>query len=168
MTSGNECHPEYDERACRGRDIFVDGPQTPAQVGQLFGEVLGVGARGIVLEDASAQHQREAWSERRRIEVYQLESGSDFAFKLSIDLDTPIDVDRFSDLAQNRRLKIAWSVNERAAHDHDYYVAFPDGSIAIYPLSFRETTESYACIMLPSDLVEPAGSTIGKGLAQNR
>jgi hypothetical protein len=133
--------------APRGRDIFVNGGQSPAQIGALFGAALEVQPSGIVSEDASRELWLEAYGQPRKIEVYQLEKFGDFLFKLAIDLlDIPIDVNRFPGLASTHRLTIAWAVDE-ASLKNDYYVAFPDGSVTVHALRFDETEESYGCFL---------------------
>jgi hypothetical protein len=140
--------------APHGRDIFVNGVQSPAQIGALFGAALEVQPSGIVLEDASRELWLEAYSQPRKIEVYQLEKFGDFLFKLEIDLlDIPIDVNRFPDLARAHRLTIAWAVDESSLKD-DYYVAFPDGSVTVHTLRFDEE-ESDSCFLGPAQEETP-------------
>ncbi|QEI06766.1 hypothetical protein FXN63_13690 [Pigmentiphaga aceris] len=133
-----------------GRDIFVApsalNPQTATEIGLLFANAFGVPPHALSLDDDPAQ--LAAITQPTRIAIYHLEPDGDFAFKLAIDLDKPIATDRFANLACDHQLTIAWAVDEAALYG-DYYVAFPSGKTAVHPLHFRETEESYACMLLP-------------------
>ncbi|MBB4130154.1 hypothetical protein [Xanthomonas sp. 3075] len=132
-----------------GRDIFIASTLSAAHLGGLFGTAFDVPPDGIVLPEASHDQLHTAWAQPARMVIHALEPDGDFAFKLAIDLATPIATDRLVTLARTHRMTIAWAVDETSPLD-DYYVVFPDGMTRMHRLVFRETDASYACLLAPA------------------
>lgn len=133
-----------------GRDIFVASTLSAADLSTLFGKAFHVAQDGLVVDDGTQHEPLAAWSQPRCIVIYPLEPDGEFNFKLAIDLDVPIATDRFCALARQQHLTIAWAVDETSPLD-DYYVAFPNGNLAVHALHFRETEAAYACVLLPKN-----------------
>jgi len=132
-----------------GRDVFVATTLSSAELGAIFGKAFDVSQDGLAVDDGTQHEPLAVWSQARRIVIYPLEPDGNFNFKLAIDLDIPIATDRFRALAREQYLTIAWAVDETSARN-DYYVAFPSGTLGVHGIHFRETEDTYACVLLPA------------------
>ena len=139
------------DKGSSGRDIFLQGPHSALDMGILVGAALGLPTTSVLHDASTAEQEDASWVTGGQIRVHELAPGSDLPVKLDIDLfAATIDTDCFTALARSQGLTIAWSVDEAAAGDMHYFVAYPNGAVLVHLLSFEETSDAYLVQLGPA------------------